>query len=305
MKGMQSARITAVVVTYNSARHLLPLGRALSVGTLRPSTMIAIDNASRDDSVAQARRAGFEVHRLSSNEGFGAACNVGLQLARTDLVLFCNPDVRPGPAALADLAAALGSRGDTAIAGAEGRRFSTLGRHVAGFLPRLGTRRRPGLSASETGDRAHGARISDYAVGAFFLCRREAVLSVGGFDETFFLYSEEEDLARRLSGCGWLTVVAPCASIDHRFGTSSSGADPGSLAPFLYHSLYWYFRKHESRTYAEVARLAIAACLLVDRALRALAGKPQVYDRTAIRAPFRSIQALRAAHECRAMSAGK
>jgi N-acetylglucosaminyl-diphospho-decaprenol L-rhamnosyltransferase len=304
---LQSAGISAVVVTYNSGRHLRPLGRALSTGTLRPATMIAVDNASLDDSVAQARQAGFEVHRLDSNKGFGAACNIGLQLARTDLVLFCNPDVRPGPAALADLVAALGSREDTAIAGVEGRPFSTLGRYVAGFLPTLNTRSRPVLFGyrPQADDTAQTGTVADYAVGAFFLCRREAVLAVGGFDETFFLYSEEEDLARRLAGCGWLTVVAPSASIDHRSSTSSAGDDQGTLAAFLFHSLYWYFRKHRSRRYAEVARLAIAGCLLMDRALRALAGKPQFYDRTAITAAFRSIQALRSAHDCRATSAGK
>ena len=96
------------------------------------------------------------------------------------------------------------SREDAAIAGVEGRRFSTLGRHVAGFLPTLNTRNRAGLFAYpwQTGDTAQTGTIADYAVGAFFLCRREAVLSVGGFDETFFYTAK-----RRTSHGGWPAAV--------------------------------------------------------------------------------------------------
>src|SRR5207237_7343392 len=108
---------TAVVVTYNSARHLAPLGEALSAGSLVPSRMLVVDNASSDDTVARARVAGFEVVETRVNRGFGAGCNVGLRASSTDLVLFCNPDVRPSSVALERLATALTDNTKAAIAG--------------------------------------------------------------------------------------------------------------------------------------------------------------------------------------------
>ena len=109
--------MTAVVVTHNSGRHLAGLGRALSDSTVMPARLLAVDNASVDDSVEQARRAGFEVNATGTNRGFGAGCNVGLRSASTEFVLFCNPDVRPTPVALERLLNVLVDTPDAAIVG--------------------------------------------------------------------------------------------------------------------------------------------------------------------------------------------
>src|SRR4030081_1487080 len=108
--------VTAVVVTYNSARHIEALGRGLASGSLSPRRMLAVDNASTDDTVIRARSAGFEVLETGSNDGFGAACNVGLRATSTEFVLFCNPDVRPSQQALDHLLAALVDNPTAAIA---------------------------------------------------------------------------------------------------------------------------------------------------------------------------------------------
>ena len=80
--------------------------------------MLVIDNASVDDTATQAGEAGFEVHAMSTNSGFGAGCNAGLHLTKTDFILFCNPDVRPAPDSIAKLHGALTLNEQAAIAGA-------------------------------------------------------------------------------------------------------------------------------------------------------------------------------------------
>jgi N-acetylglucosaminyl-diphospho-decaprenol L-rhamnosyltransferase len=292
-----------VVVTHNSARHLDALAGTLSAGSLTPVRMLAVDNLSADDTVARARAAGFEVLETGANDGFGAGCNAGLHATSTELVLFCNPDVRPSPTALERLAASLASSPTAAIAGAaladdsRARRFSRISTNVAGFLPerlRVPARHVKGTASAPPSD---AEIVVDYVVGAFILCRVAPLLAVGGFDERFFLYCEEEDLCRRLREHGCQTLLVPSAAVAHEQRGSSEGLDGAAMAPFFTHSLYWYYRKHHGRAYAELARCVLAACVLLDRGWRAISRQPQMYGPGAASAPFRTAESLRRASE--------
>jgi N-acetylglucosaminyl-diphospho-decaprenol L-rhamnosyltransferase len=292
------AGVTAVVVSHNSASHLLALGDALSSGSLVPDKMLVVDNASSDDTVARARAVGFDVHETGSNDGFGAACNEALRVTETEFVLICNPDVRPSSGALDELMTVLSEASSAAVAGAScdrpfhARRFSRISGNLWGFLPgrmqdklrRIGPEVPVGFSKYQ---------VVDYVVGAFMLCRVAALREVGGFDDRFFLYAEEEDLCRRLGERGWQTLLVPTVVVAHGERSSSEGVDGSVMAAFYFHSLYWYYRKYHSRLYAECARCVLAACVTIDRGYRALAGRKQVYDASAARAPFSDIGTLR------------
>ncbi len=320
MQAASEAGVTAVVVTHNSARHLEPLGRALSSGSLAPTRMLAVDNLSRDGTVEQARAAGFEVIETGANNGFGAGCNVGLQAARTEFVLFCNPDVRPSREALARLLAALAGATNAAIAAASldgnqrPRRFSRISTNVAGFLPsdllvrlrrlqpagagfdrRTADARADRHAAGVRSDPDTGHIVVNYAEGAFLLCRVAPLRSLDGFDQHFFLYFEEEDLSRRLCERGWQTLLVPSAAVTHEQRGSSEDFGQPDMAPFFTHSLYWYYRKHSPRWYAELARCVIATCVTLDRGYRAISRQAQLYGRGAALAPFRDLASVRRA----------
>jgi N-acetylglucosaminyl-diphospho-decaprenol L-rhamnosyltransferase len=295
--------VTAVVVAHNSARHLAALGQALSEGSLAPARMLVVDNLSADDTVEQARAAGFEVIETGANDGFGAGCNAGLRATRTELVLFCNPDVRPSATALERLSAALAGAPAAAIAGAvldeelRPRGFSRISKNVAGFLPDRALARVRSVRGTTPVARSEDPLVVDYAEGACLLCRVAALRSVAGFDERFFLYCEEEDLSRRLAERGWQTLLVASATASHEQRGSSEGFGAAAMAPFFTHSLYVYYRKYHSRRYAELARLVLAVCVTIDRACRAIARRPQMYGRGAALAPFRSAAAVRRAQQ--------
>ena len=241
-----------------------------------------------------------------SNNGFGAACNIGLKKTSTEFVLFCNPDVRPSPSALEELLVALINTPAAAIAGAafdnpvQARRFSRITADIFGFIPRRLQHQVLRFGRDQTVDQSEDQIVVDYAVGAFILCRVTALESVGGFDERFFLYCEEEDLSRRLGKHGWQALLVPSATVEHEHSTSSKGVDGAVMAPFRIHSLYWYYRKHRSRAYAEFARCALATCVMIDRGYRALTRRLQVYGPRTARAPFRRTDAIRRDYERRA-----
>ena len=60
-------------------------------------------------------------------------------------------------------------------------------------------------------------------MGACLLLRRAALAEVGGFDERFFLFSEEVDWCRRAADRGWSVVFTPRRECVHVGGASHGG----------------------------------------------------------------------------------
>jgi GT2 family glycosyltransferase len=301
----RSTEVTAIVVSHNSAHHLPRLGHALAAGTLVPDRMLVIDNGSADETVRRGHLAGFEVYETGTNDGFGAACNIALRMATTEFVLFCNPDVSPSPNALELLVAALRRTPMAAVAGVAfdrpflARRFSRITGDVWIFLPSWLQRPLRRFATEMPVDPGQEQVVVDYVVGAFMLCRVAALRLVNGFDQRFFLYCEEEDLSRRLGERSWVTLLVPPATVAHNHSTSSKGTDGTVMAQFLFHSLYRYYRKYHSRLYADFSRCVHSLCVILDQGYRAVTHKPQAYGPWTARAPFRSIDSLRRAHERR------
>jgi len=92
--------VDTIIVTYQSSQHV---GGAIACleTSKEVGRVVIVDNASGDESVAAARRAGVDVVRQNErNIGFACAVNIGLRDTDADLVLLLNPDARLVPAAL-------------------------------------------------------------------------------------------------------------------------------------------------------------------------------------------------------------
>lgn len=102
--------VSIVLPTYQGAAHLrdtLPALRAQNYdGEVE---IVAIDSGSRDQSVALLERFGARVTVIAPGEfGHGRTRNLGVRLARGEIVVFLSQDARPvGPFWLRDLVAAL------------------------------------------------------------------------------------------------------------------------------------------------------------------------------------------------------
>ncbi len=81
----------------------------------------------------------------------------------------------------------------------------------------------------------------DSCIGACILIRKKAISEVNFFDESFFFFFEETDLAFRMMQRGWLSYIVPDAKIYHLQG-KSVGHNIKSRKLF-YESRYIYFKK--------------------------------------------------------------
>lgn len=102
------------------------------------------------------------------------------------------------------------------------------------------------------------------------LVRRAVVEEVGGLDEGYFLYSEEVDWCRRITGAGWTIVTAPAARVIH-YGGQSTGQVPDVTFRHLHRSRARYFRRYHSPRFLGAVALAARGAA----ALEACRGGPR------------------------------
>jgi GT2 family glycosyltransferase len=113
------------------------------------------------------------------------------------------------------------------------------------------------------------AQPVDWVMGAAILARRALLQQIGGFDEQYFMYSEELDWCRRASDAGWTIVYLPDAQIIHYEGKSSEQAVAARHIRFQMSKLR-YFRKYHGAPVAEALRGFLLACFAIESAIEGL-----------------------------------
>jgi len=260
------ARVDVVVVSFNSRETLRDCVRPLCDD--EEIAVIVVDNASTDGSADVIADLPALVVRRTVNAGFAAGCNDGWRAGTAPYVLLLNPDARIGPDAVRALARLLDENPGTGavaprIMTAEGsldfsqrrhaRRRSTFARAL--FLHRLfpSSAWVDDVVRDETRYRAPGD--AEWLSGACILARRSALEEVGGLDERFFMYCEDDDLCRRLWNAGFAVRFDPAVTCIHAGGVS---APRGRLLPVLAASRIDYARKHGTRASAWLERAGLA-----------------------------------------------
>ena len=129
------------------------------------------------------------------------------------------------------------------------------------LLPDLAVARRNVVSGDATHEGGGGVTV-DWLSGACLLARREALRSVNGFDERYFLYWEDADLCRRLRALGSQVRYVPSATAVHRVGHSSRSVRASAIRSF-HESAYLYYATHVAS--AQTPKRWLARVLLAAR----------------------------------------
>ena len=272
--------VGAVVVNYNAAGHLGACLDSLSADGV--DSILVVDNASADASLAEARTRDVPWIETGTNLGYGRAVNQGAEepaVRAAPYLLVCNPDVVIRPGAVASLRATLEGDATVAVVGPRlsnpdgslypsARTFPDLvdaiGHGLLGMVaPRNRFTRRYRLLDWDHGD---GAKV-DWVSGACFLVRREAWDKVGGFDPSYFMYMEDVDLCWRMGRAGWAVAYEPGAEVVHVQGVSADRHPYRMLA--AHHRSMWRFA-WRTTTGGRRAALPIVAVGLAARLLVAM-----------------------------------
>lgn len=231
--------VEAVVVSFRAGAGLRRcVDHLLAAGVSR---VIVVEHAGED--LATLLPEGNIVLVQQPNRGFGAGVNRGVRESTTPAVLIVNPDAALASEALVVGARLLAAGKDVgAVQGvirndATGRPERSAGTilgpvHLLGRalglrrLLRLPLVRRAATKVPALRD--HAERVPDgptdveWLAATALLVRRAAFDAVGGFDESYFLYGEDLDFARRLREAGWRLVTVPDLWATHVSGGSAS-----------------------------------------------------------------------------------
>jgi GT2 family glycosyltransferase len=255
--------ISAIVISYNTCAMTLDCLASLRAALKGiPSEVIVVDNASSDGSATAIREKFPEVRLIESkqNAGFGAANNEAMRLATGEFFLLLNSDAFPEETAIATLLAYLREHPRV---GAVGPRLlngdGSLQVSCHPFPSPLFAWRENLWLASGYSRWAHDTvRSVDFLIGACLLVRRATYEEVGGFDETFFMYSEEADWERRMRDAGWDRVFVPEARVTH-LGGASGAKEEARIRRHFFESLDHYERKHHGLAGLILFRAAMVA----------------------------------------------
>jgi N-acetylglucosaminyl-diphospho-decaprenol L-rhamnosyltransferase len=283
-RGTEPIAIDVAIVNWNTSAAALAAARAYlaSAGVQARVTIIDNDSAADQRQLLEASRGSLQtegvqkeprgevrLELLDENLGYGRAANRALRGGGAELVCVSNADVVPQPTALGALAAVAladpraGMVGP--VFGGETSRYhaalptatTMAGRILAGSF-----RQRPAAEPA-AGASAEVGQPS----GACFLLRREAWERLGGFDEGFFLWYEDVDLAKRLHDAGYRNLLAGSARVGHAGARSFAQLDGHRQQSIRLDSVQRYIGKHHPR----LARTLAPPLLALARRLRASA----------------------------------
>jgi GT2 family glycosyltransferase len=246
--------LSVIIVNRNTADLLLTcLEHILRSNLDEKPEVLVVDNGSSDDSVGRVKSAHKSVVVLEAggNLGFAAANNLAAKRARGEFLLLVNTDAlleRDCARTLLDLMKTdprIGMAGPQLLNadGSPQTSFEAVPTLVTetlnrSLLKRLFPKRFPGkrLAVQE-------AISVEALIGAVIMLRSESFEALDGFDEDYFFFLEETDLAVRMRQAGWKVMHHPHARAVHLQGATADIA-PASARIEFYRSRYLFFRKH-------------------------------------------------------------
>lgn len=220
--------VSVTIVTWNSAQHLGECFASLAQQDCRDFEVVIVDNASSDQTrkILGDVESRWRVIYNDSNAGFAAGQNQAIAASAGEWVLCLNPDVLLSP----DFISALVRAGEThpeagSLCGKLLRWDAAAQRHRTKIIDSTGiffTRNMRHLDrGAEEVDSGQYERMQYVfgATGAAAMFRRDFIRSVSVegefFDEEFFAFREDADLAWRAQLMGWKCFYVPSAVAWH------------------------------------------------------------------------------------------
>lgn len=265
---MENPLITLSIVTYNNERIISDtLDSLLARWPCRqPMQVLLVDNCSLDGTPEILQYYAMTHERIefiqnNANTGYGGGHNLAIWRVASRYHVICNPDILIKNGTLDRLAVFMDANPNVGMVSPRFRfrdgRLQPLNHRLPTITDLFLRRFVPGQI------RRHFHRRSDYYVmldvgyenvcevpfpsGAFLFCRTDVLHRIRGFDDNFFLYFEDVDLAHRVRQAGYRTVYCPDAEVIHLWERAAHKS--WRMAWAFIRSAFRYFNKWGYRLY--------------------------------------------------------
>lgn len=230
--------ISVIIVSYNTASLTVACLESVFASQRVSYEAFVVDNASKDGSVKIIREKFPQATVIANetNRGFGAANNQVLSACAGRYVVFLNPDTVIEPESLFTMTSFMDAHPHVGLAGprilnADGSPQESVSYRYPGHrygVADLGSL--PGSIAC--------------VLGACQIASAGLLREIGGFDEDFFLYGEDQDICLRIRKRGLEIGFINDAVIMHHGGQSESQTLPAEVVRKKFRGELLFYRKH-------------------------------------------------------------
>ena len=269
--------LSIIIVSYRSWNRLDTCLKSIAVQGMNDIEVIVVDNNS-DDGQAQQFISMYPQVRFilqDTNAGFAQACNRGAKEAKGSWFLFLNPDTVLQANTLGPLLNRVANEPTWKLIGI--RQLNDHGKdtHPHGLFLKWWNVWAPVRSLERLfkGENSSKQYLSttpiafpDWISGAFVLIRKNDLLELGGWDESFWMYFEDMDLSKRAAEKGWKRVLYNELVCTHSHG-GSSRINPETKAitkSAVIISAIKYLKKHNRPFYFALAMDMFVLSNLID-----------------------------------------
>ena len=195
--------------------------------------IVVVDNSSTDNSFNKLRKLkskNISVIKTDKNNGYASGNNYGIKYLekRVDYIIISNPDITVDEKTIKKLKKDLDENENMAIVSPV---INQLGKKIRGWrLPNyldellsninyFHRKAREKLNHDESRYQDEFSRVEAVS-GCFFMIRRDVLNMVGNFDESTFLYYEENILGQKLKNINRKTFIDNTVSVTHNLSVS-------------------------------------------------------------------------------------
>lgn len=274
-------RCCCLILNYNDADNVVDLLNCIKDFKVFDEVLV-VDNCSTDNSLEKLGEIkGISLVKTHRNGGYGAGNNYGIIYARNKMncryVLLCNPDIRFSEQTVHALLDRIKNDPMCAIISAKQKNID--GNVIYDKAWKIPGPFKYALTFSDFGNRLANTHYSeeyfksacvevDCVPGAMFMLNADIFIKIGGYDESVFLFAEEDIIGWKIRENGYKTLLLTDADYIHEHGTSvnKSITDEVNRRKLIYNSKLIFMEKYMKYSFIDlfiaktIRRYMLAKC---------------------------------------------
>jgi len=244
--------LSVIIVSYNTADLIGNCLKSVLATSNITKEIFVVDNASSDESSDFIKDKFPSVHVIANakNVGFAAANNQVLPQCKGKYIFFLNPDTEVVSDTFIEAISFMDANSQVGLAG-------TKIMNSDGTLQWSVSYKYPGQKYTTTELSNLPGNIA-CVLGASMIARSELIEKIGGFDEDFFLYGEDQDLCLKIRELGDEIGYIDTAVVVHLGGQSEKDSLSSEVWKKKIRAEYIFYRKHYlPKTITKISRAYI------------------------------------------------
>jgi len=230
--------LSVIIVSYNTVDLIGNCLKSVLATSNITREIFVVDNASSDESSDFIKDKFPSVHVIANakNVGFAAANNQVLPQCKGKYIFFLNPDTEVVSDTFSEAISFMDANPQVGLAG-------TKIMNSDGTLQWSVSYKYPGQKYTTTELSNLPGNIA-CVLGASMIVRSELIERIGGFDEDFFLYGEDQDLCLKIRKLGDEIGYIDAAVVVHLGGQSEKDSLSSEVWKKKIRAEYLFYRKH-------------------------------------------------------------